>query len=152
MLSKQWIFFVLISQEDITRANERLSTLLYTWQQKIIQFKNVYPYLPHSLTWATLHHPLSLHGSHWNCVLVSVQMTVVEEENYWNSHHSLLQLLLAHKADELKDELIPSQSFFQCLEINYISLYFSIQNQNYKSLSPLPAAATYSITHINMKL
>jgi hypothetical protein len=53
---------------------------------------------------------------------MSVQATVAEEENYWNSHHSPLQLLLAHKADVLKDELIPSQSFFQCLERNYISL------------------------------
>jgi hypothetical protein len=59
--------------------------------------------------------------------LKEVQMTAAGEESRWNSHHSQLLLLSAHKAAELRDELIPSQSFFQCLERNHIS--FSSSNK-----------------------
>jgi hypothetical protein len=51
-------------------------------------------------------------------------------ENHWNLRHSPLLPQLAHKADGLKDELIPSQSFFQCLTKNEITFLNRIRGSH----------------------
>jgi hypothetical protein len=52
--------------------------------------------------------------------LLEVQKIAARVETHWSLRHSPLLPWLAHRADELKDELIPSQSFFQCLDRNEI--------------------------------
>lgn len=98
--------------------------------------KNACPHLPYSLTWATLLRRLASHCSHLNCLLMfAVRLMEVWKiaeggEDHWNLRHSPLLPQLAHKADGLKDGLIPSQSFFQCLARNEMTFLNRIRGSH----------------------